>query len=412
MCLRAYYYALQKMQIVDFHVHIGSLSKKFRSNILNCFPNIQLPKGSLKWEMYARYADLSGIEKAVIFPIPSPDVDIEKENNYIVNSVSKRQDLFAGVALAGLPVSYYKSKGDAIVGCKDEFYLPVCRENDSHYHQLLAWLQETKRFLIIHPENKNKLTEIQSLANRYPNLNIVLAHSGREQLYTGQGVIEKIIPGIRNYSNVYLETSTIRDEYTIAELTNHFPLDRIIYGSDFPFDTNDHPGSDFYTWDFKSYKILTEEARKHFFYLNAKKLYIRNSDIRKCNVEDIAVLHKIIDNISEKEKSLLAFNAKRKLIFAEIQKRRHIHLIEYKGNIAGFFRESGRAQNSAFIEELYIQPEYRHMGLASKLLKYALLRYNKIGLKTHTDNVRMNNILSSLNIKPLILGKRITSWST
>lgn len=400
------------MLFTDFHVHLGAWSDSFRKKLIDQFPSITIPRSPLKWEKYAALADRHSVGKAVIFPMPADDARIERENDYILESVRRRQDLFVGVTLAGLPLSYYQKYGALIRGCKDEFYLQINRDNDSSYHRLLQWLEKTGRFFVIHPKNTNKTHVIKYLAEKYPTLRIVLAHSGRESLYTGRGVIEKIVPLVRPLPNVFLETSTIRDSVTFEELVRKFPVERIIYGSDYPFDLKNTSSNSFYDRDLSYYSSLDDYHKKCILCLNSRKLYVKDIEVRKCSSEDRGVLRHMISSMSDKEKDLLAYNAKRPQILSAIRTCRHIVIIEYKGNIAGFLRESGRPNNSSFIEELYVHPDYRGKGLATELLRYAMLRYSHIELKTYNDNVRMIRVLRALGMKTSVVGKLITKWTT
>ena len=68
------------------------------------------------------------------------------------------------------------------------------------------------------------------MAERFPNINWVLAHSGNAR--TGQA---QAVEAARACPNIYLETCTsFGDHTTITDLVNGAGEDRVLFGSDMP----------------------------------------------------------------------------------------------------------------------------------------------------------------------------------
>jgi len=74
-------------------------------------------------------------------------------------------------------------------------------------------------------------TQMVELCRRYPNTSIIFAHIGRA--YYLRSVVG-FLDGIAACPNAYIDTSMVNHERVLEYAFNHFPRERILFGSDAP----------------------------------------------------------------------------------------------------------------------------------------------------------------------------------
>ena len=73
----------------------------------------------------------------------------------------------------------------------------------------------------------NLAEQIRDLIKKAPDTKIILGHAAFIEM-------GRVIEVVKEYSNIYFDTSTIRT-YDLYNLINNIPSDRILFGSDYPF---------------------------------------------------------------------------------------------------------------------------------------------------------------------------------
>lgn len=89
--------------------------------------------------------------------------------------------------------------------------------------------------IILHLPTKitSCLDQLEELLNTFPKLPVVLAHMGREREYTPR--LSQAYSILKDYPNLYLETSTVPSSDVFKTALENFGEDRIIFGSDEPY---------------------------------------------------------------------------------------------------------------------------------------------------------------------------------
>jgi len=82
---------------------------------------------------------------------------------------------------------------------------------------------------------------VKQILRDAPTLRLIVAHLGRNTPNTREHVAENLL-ALREHANVSFETSTVRDPEMIARAVEIVGEDRVIFGSDFPF--NSHQDAD------------------------------------------------------------------------------------------------------------------------------------------------------------------------
>lgn len=237
----------KKERVIDFHIHVGL--KEHWHDWVNDF---QRGAGS---EFYTRYEEMIDpekfasylkshqIEKGVILPDICPITTGVVPNEYVFE-FSLGHDVFLPFCtinpflMSDLVKEFRKyieigAKGLKLYPSYNHFY-----PNESRMYPLYALAQEERLPVLVHTGSsifkgsKIKYADpihLDDVASDFPDLSLILAHSGRGLWYEKAFFLSRIHP------NLYLEISGLPP----ANLLNYFPdmennIDKFIYGSDWP----------------------------------------------------------------------------------------------------------------------------------------------------------------------------------
>lgn len=134
-------------------------------------------------------------------------------------------------------------------------------------------------------------------------------------------------------------------------------------------------------------------------------------EIRPITIAEKDALMDKVSNLDQRDQNLLALTAKKDIIRGSIKSAsKHVFVAHVGNEIVGFFRESGRLNNTSMLEEFVIFPEYRGKGYADIMMKYFIDKFPKAIAKTHADNAPMNHILEKYGFTS-DNGERILNWT-
>ncbi len=380
--------------IFDTHVHIGK--KKFMVKIKN--ENRDLPAYNSiienTWEKYIKIAVKNNIYKALIFPFPLEEVDIYQANNYIHTAYEMNRELFIPFYLLDEQLDLDELELNQVFGLKEHFY--ISRNVDIRaYFPVYEYLQDKGKFLYIHPHMSERIERIHHIKNEFPHLKIILAHSGRKWPFTGEEVLDLVVPEFKSYEDLYFDTSTISDSKVISKMTNMLGGHRVLFGSDYPFS---QPSVDIYQAETEMIDKLdvTDEDRENILRNNFKRLFLEKVWIRRVAREDRTKLFEIFTELSAQDRKFLALDQKLDVIKTNIRDERHIYIAEdNNNNIVGYIREGGRSNQGAIIEEILIPRKYRGKGYADLLIRTVYNKFSYVDAKTFMDNTAVH----ALNIR-------------
>ena len=131
-----------------------------------------------------------------------------KANDYIKHAYEKNQELFIPFYLINERLSIENLEEISIFGVKEHFYLTRNTDIKAFFH-IYEYLQEKDKILYIHPHMSERISRIHIIRKNFPRLKIILAHSGRKWPFTGDEILELIIPELKSYEDIYFDTSTI-----------------------------------------------------------------------------------------------------------------------------------------------------------------------------------------------------------
>lgn len=234
-------------QIIDFHVHVG-----LKEHWLDWVNEYQAFTQS---DFYKRYDELIipanfaaylidlGIEKAVILPEMNPEVTGMVPNEYIIEFCAE-EDIFVpfctfNPSLISQPKEEFQKlvrrgiKGIKLYPSYSHFY-----PNDSYLYPVYEIAAAEGLPVLVHTGSsvfkgaKIKYADpihLDDVATDFPDLAILMAHSGRGIWYETAFFLSRLHP------NLYMEISGLPPK----NLLKYFPelernTDKIVYGSDWP----------------------------------------------------------------------------------------------------------------------------------------------------------------------------------
>jgi predicted TIM-barrel fold metal-dependent hydrolase/predicted GNAT family acetyltransferase len=378
------------MEIIDAHVHIGIKSHQDRKSgppFYNLFND---------YKSFIRCMDEAHVSRAVVFPIPHRDFNSRRSNEYIITASQK-------------------SSGRLI---------PFCRIDDNLENNLLEGFRGVKLHLVyedleiknlkcelkliedynvpllVHAKFKNKVRQIEEILKYAPNIYLILAHMGRGHINTDEEIVENA-EALKKYDRVFFETSTVEDPTSgdgksIRRISDIISNDRVIFGTDYPFEKNK------YSYQQRVEMVLNSGFNKtlleNVMYKNIFNLLNLNNNttrvfIRRVKKTDSPVILNLLNSLSGEDKNFLALSLKTTLIKNVIRSERHCYVALMENNIVGFMRESGRPEGYSLLEEIAVHHDYRRRGIAQKLLEYYHRIFSKTQAKTNAKNAGMIALL-------------------
>lgn len=270
----------KKVKVIDFHVHVGlkehwhewvhDYQKAAQTEFYTRYEEMINP------EHFASYLKSHQIEKAVILPEISPITSGVVSNEYVIEFCQSHDLLIpfctVNPFVLSNPVQEFKThimqgaKGLKLYPSYNYFYA-----NENRMYPIYALAQEEKLPVLIHTGSsvfkgsKIKYADpiyLDDVASDFPDLPLVMAHSGRGLWYEKAFFLSRLHP------NLYLEISGLPPK----NLLNYFPdmeknIDKFIYGSDWP-------GIKTISSNIESIKRLplAEESIKKILYDNAARI--------------------------------------------------------------------------------------------------------------------------------------------
>lgn len=262
------------MKTIDSHVHMAP--KLIKKDILKDLSQRDIMVCSMENEIdsFIEQMSKSEIEKAIVFGVPHKNIAASDSNLYIYEAYLKHQDLF--IPFCRLDDNLEENLNKGFKGAKLHLVYEDLTIDEAGEKGYFNVLEKYDCPIIVHAEYEDKPTQIKKILGYAPKLKIILAHMGRYQLYTMEGVLD-ILEELKDYPNVYFGTSTVGFMEAIEEGVKIVGEDRIVFGSDYPFS-----------------KMWKESHNEDYSYKNEKYLII-NSSLSDSTKEKI--LYENINNI-------------------------------------------------------------------------------------------------------------------
>jgi len=387
------------MLFFDSHVHLGDKTLKS----VDC-ENSDLVAYSIAQkntiQNYRRVAERNGISKCLAFPFPFSEIKVSDHNRYMLKCYKKASDLIIPLFLPDT-VQNVAQYIDTIAGIKEHFYL--MKHGITSTPDLYDLLQQNNKVVLIHAHMNEWIEKVKYITSNHPKLKIILAHSMRSALFTGDNIIRNtkaVFDVTRNHDNLYFDTSSVRAPAVLKKLIKMIGEHNLLWATDYPY--FDKEGENIYEIE-KALIMnmgLTESSLNNIASTNFRRLFQGSTWIRPAVPHDGIQILDIIKEISDVEKHYLAIEKKMDVVRNNLKNGRNVFVLEnVKGDILGFIRKSDRNNSGVLIEEIYIAPSYRKNGNGNLLLSSVCNLYDYAEMKTFSDNRSIVSLAERIGFK-------------
>ncbi len=226
------------VRAVDVHAHYGLYQREKASALLESFSTGDADE-------VVRRAEQANVRITVVSPLsgllPRGDCDVVKGNMEARETVRNRPSLRQWVILHPTVAETYEQAVDILkdrccVGIKlhpEEHCYPIAE----YGNRLFEFASEHKAVVLIHSGDHNsRPSQCVEFANRYPDIQLILAHLGNGGAAAGDPTLQVQAVQSSRHGNVFVDTSSARSilpglvEWAVGEVG----AEKILFGTDAP----------------------------------------------------------------------------------------------------------------------------------------------------------------------------------
>ena len=122
--------------------------------------------------------------------------------------------------------------------------------------------------------------------------------------------------------------------------------------------------------------------------------------VRPMEEKDINDVLDIFSDISDTDKDFLVWDYKSDDIIQEIENIEHCHVAEIDGEVVGLLIQLDWKLGYSLLDTLVVHPDYRGLGVASKMLDYYHKKFPKSTAKVEKENKTMQGLLKKYGYEP------------
>lgn len=220
------------MKNYDSHLHLGDYNKSIHiikksqyRNKYKLYSAIE-PKVILTEDEY-----INKLDAFFAIPLFFKESNIEECNNYV--------EAYCNRTNKGIPVFIINDnmffKHNYYIALFKEHFLLNNFENWKNRSLYYEYLSNNEGFLLLHSKDNIRIEYIKLLLENFPKMNIIIAHLGRDT-YETQNFINAVLDTFKNNNRIYFDISTIHYLDNIKNAINKVGSERLLFGSDFPFE--------------------------------------------------------------------------------------------------------------------------------------------------------------------------------
>jgi hypothetical protein len=211
--------------ITDAHLHFG-----YSTEILRGFNKLSL----------ISFIKEKNIEKCLVFPIYGRDIDNTHEE--LLELSSKHSEIIPLYWMSSNPRSLQEPTfATGFAGLKYHAAYENTPVSHPLFENVLDELDKKRGILLVHcgMYNNGDMSSNTSylhaiiVAAKHKNIRIILGHMGGSTV----PIIKNVCLHVRKVDNIWLETSGITSPVAIDYAVNHIGADRILFGSDAPWNS-------------------------------------------------------------------------------------------------------------------------------------------------------------------------------
>ncbi|MCX6579321.1 MAG: amidohydrolase family protein [Candidatus Aminicenantes bacterium] len=187
----------------------------------------------------------AGIEKTIIFPYPSIYVALEKANHYTVAISRRYPDKFIPFTVIDYKPGYWLENG--VKGFKEHVYGQRIQKDSNGKNIFSQEFKDTYRYmeqhgipLLLHA-GVNRVERLkQDIFKDTPGLVVILAHLGADfpESNNHRPQLEQVkttLNALKDYPTLHFDISAIKEPDILQAGLDIVGSEKLIFGSDFPF---------------------------------------------------------------------------------------------------------------------------------------------------------------------------------
>jgi len=225
------------MKIIDSHCHVHkgkwncSVSEDKKDYLVRRY-GFTYVEGQILENM-----DEAGIEKTIIFPMPSQYIDLRRANNYVLKLAQEYPSKF--IPFLTINKHPEAEHNNSAGGFKQHDVGQDIHPNDiCRFKETYQFMREKHLPLIWHA-GIPVVARVKEVIKYAPCLNIILAHCGaefqkRNQYQPELNQVKNTLNQLKSYPNLYFDISAIKDSKIMGMAVAEVGDKKIIFGSDFP----------------------------------------------------------------------------------------------------------------------------------------------------------------------------------
>lgn len=250
------------IEISDSHIHIGNHDTTINTIENSIYKDKYKVYSCLNKDVLLKEKDyISKLKNFFAIPIFFKETSIQKTNDYVL--------VFCKENEKGIPVlciddnNMYKDNYSAAI-FKEHFLINKSDDfrNRSLYYD---FLNTNSGYLLIHCKDNLRIRYVNELLDNFKNMNIIIAHLGRDT-YETYSFIDKVLESFKSNERVLFDISTIHNFNNVENALNKVGNERILYGSDFPFEVS----------DIKEYEVKIDTIIKTFNLETSERILNKN----------------------------------------------------------------------------------------------------------------------------------------
>ncbi|MCL6519284.1 MAG: amidohydrolase family protein [Armatimonadetes bacterium] len=249
---------LNDLLVIDAHCHMGR------------WHNFNIPKGDAAGMI--EMMDRLGIRSCIVAHHSAIGPDFRYGNDEVLSAMAKFPKRIYGYATvnpnypeAELVAELERCISAGMVGVKIHPDVHQCNVDDEKYRPVWEWANERRLPLLSHTSTggRNPVKTFEKLAEMYPNVSIILGHSG----FGSEGANQSIQAALK-YPNINLElTGSVIVYGTLERMVKQIGAERVLFGTDIPFlDARPQIGR-------VAFAKISEEDKQKILGLNAARIF-------------------------------------------------------------------------------------------------------------------------------------------
>lgn len=249
---------VNNLKLFDSHIHIGDpnlcrqiLDATIYKNKYKLYSCID-PQVVEETDLY-----LQQLEAFYAMPMIFKEVSVAESNIYLSNVITKYNN--------GIGVFLLVNNNDDL----GIYNLNILKEHFLLHHEeewLLRsdsydFLNSTEGYLILHCRDRVRIPYVDFLRKQFPNMNIILAHMGRN-VFNDYSFNTEVIEHFKNDGKIIMDVSTVEDINIIKMGVKLLGTDRVLFGSDFPFSVSPGVKVEKFLWFLQELGLRESEINK------------------------------------------------------------------------------------------------------------------------------------------------------